>query len=178
MNISAPEARYLDGEWWFVNARIRHYNAAGQEIATPSPELDSLPLRCFPEFKERPDDFMMQNRPWRFNSVRDRFRYVRTHPELTAAAKDDYRYDAWAQMMSPLACIVITLFAIPAGIATGRQSVFRGILGALGMYFAFYGITIGFMVIAKNGWCPPIPAAVLPVVAFLALGIRSFYRQR
>ena len=178
MNISAESAEYLDGEWWFRNAQVRHYDTAGQETATPSPELDALPLRCFSEFKERPSDFMLQNRPWRFNSVRDRFRYVRTHPELTADAKRDCKYDAWGQLVAPFACIVITLFAIPAGIATGRQSVFRGILGALGMYFAFYGITIGFMVIAKNGWCPPIPAAVLPVVAFLALGIRSFYRQR
>jgi lipopolysaccharide export LptBFGC system permease protein LptF len=80
--------------------------------------------------------------------------------------------------MAPFACIVITLFAIPAGIATGRQSVFRGILGALGMYFAFYGVTIALMVVAKNGWLAPVPAAVLPVLLFLALGIRSFYRQR
>jgi LPS export ABC transporter permease LptG len=178
MNISAESAEYLDGEWWFKNAQVRHYDVAGQDTATPSPELDALPLRCFSEFKERPADFIMQNRPWKFNSVRDRFRYVRTHPELTADTKRDYRYDAWGQLMAPFACIVITLFAIPAGIATGRQSVFRGILGALGMYFAFYGITIGFMVIAKNGWCPPVPAAVLPGAAFLALGIRSFYRQR
>ena len=178
MNITAESAEYLDGEWWFKNAQIRHYDTAGQETATPSPELDALPLRCFSEFKERPCDFMMQNRPWRFNSVGDRFRYVRTHQDLTDETKRDYKYDAWAQLMSPFACIVITLFAIPAGIATGRQSVFRGILGALGMYFAFYGITIGFMVAAKNGWCPPVPAAVLPVAAFLALGIRSFYRQR
>ena len=58
-----------------------------------------------------------------------------------------------------------------------RYKIF-GILGALGMYFAFYGISIGFMVIAKNGWCPPVPAAVLPAAVFLALGIRAFYRQR
>jgi lipopolysaccharide export LptBFGC system permease protein LptF len=99
-------------------------------------------------------------------------------PELTAEAKNDCRYDAWGQLMAPFACIVITLFAIPAGIATGRQSVFRGILGALGMYFAFYGVTIALMVVAKNGWLAPVPAAVLPVLLFLALGIRSFYRQR
>lgn len=178
MNISAAKARYLDGEWWFSDVQVRHYDVHGQEVATPSPELDSLPLRCFSEFRERPDDFMMQNRPWRFNSARDRFRYVRKHPELTGSAKSDCLYDAWAQLMSPLACIVITLFAIPAGIATGRQSVFRGILGALGMYFAFYGVTIAMMIVAKNGWLPPIPAAVLPVALFLVLGVRSFYRQR
>ena len=82
------------------------------------------------------------------------------------------------RIVSPLACIIITLFAIPAGIASGRQSVFRGILGALAMYFAFYGLTIGCMVVAKNGLCPPVLGAVLPDVVFLALGIRSFMRLK
>ena len=178
MTVIAPQADYLDGEWWFSDAKVQHYDAMGQEIATPTPELDALKFRCFDGFVETPGDFMMQNRPWKFNSVRDRFRYIRMHPEMTADARRDCIYDTWAQIFSPLACIIITLFAIPAGIASGRQSVFRGILGALGLYFAFYGFTIAMMVVAKNGWCPPIVAAALPDAVFLVLGIRSFMKQR
>ena len=120
----------------------------------------------------------MQNRPWKFNSVKGRLRYLSMHPELSADARRDCVYDVWAQIAAPLACIVITLFAIPAGIASGRQSVFRGIVGALVMYFSFYGVVIGGMVMAKNGWFPPISAALLPYTLFLVLGIRSFMRQR
>ena len=178
MSITADRADYLDGEWWFAAPQVQHYDALGQEVATPTPELDALPLRCFAEFRETPADFMMQNRPWRFNSVRDRFRYLRTHPTLSPEARRDDIYDTWAQIMAPLACIIITLFAIPAGIASGRQSVFRGILKALGMYFAFYGLTIAMMVFAKNGWFPAIPAAILPAAVFLVLGVRSFLQQR
>ena len=177
-SVTAERADYLDGEWWFTAPKVQHYDALGQEVATPTPELDALPVRCFAEFGETPDDFLMQNRPWKFNSVRDRLRYLRTHPNLGADSRRDCVYDTWAQIMAPLACIIITLFAIPAGIATGRQSVFRGILGALGMYFAFYGLTIAMMVLAKNGWFPPIPAAILPAAVFLVLGVRSFLRQR
>ena len=176
--ITAERADYLDGEWWFTHPRVQHYDALGQEIATPTPELDAMSLRCFAEFDETPSDFIMQNRPWKFNSVKDRFRYLRTHPELTAEDRRDCTYDIWAQIMAPFACLIITLFAIPAGIASGRQSVFRGILGALGLYFAFYGFTIAMMVVAKNGWCPPVLAAVLPALLFLGLGVRSFLRQR
>ena len=178
MSVSAPRADYLDGEWWFFGPKVQHYGAHGQEIATPTPELDALPLRCFSEFGERPTDFVMQNRPWKFNSVQDRLRYLRTHPELSAEARRDCVYDVWAQIAAPLACIVITLFAIPAGIASGRQSVFRVILGALAMYFSFYGVVIAGMVAAKNGWCPAILAALFPYVLFLALGIRAFWKQR
>ena len=176
--VLAEKADYLDGEWWFSALKVQHYDAQGREIATPTPDLDALPLRCYSEFDEKPGDFMMQNRPWKFYSVRDRFRYLRTHPELAAEARRDCLYDIWAQIMAPWACLVITLFAIPAGIASGRQSVFKSILGALGLYFAFYGFTIVLMVVAKNGWCPPVLAAVLPGAVFLALGVRSFLRQR
>lgn len=177
-NLTASRADYLDGEWWFTDPKMQHYDQNGQELSTPSPELDALPLRCFADFDEKPSDFIMQNRQWKFNSVRDRLRYIRTHPEMTELARKECIYDVWAQIMAPLACIIITLFAIPAGIASGRQSVFRGILGALGMYFAFYGFTIIMMIVAKNGWCPPILAAVLPAALFLLLGIRAFLKQR
>ena len=177
-SVTAPRADYLDGEWWFSSPHVQHYDAKGQEVATPTPELDALGFRCFSEFSETPDDFLMQNRPWKFNSVKDRLRYLKTHPNLSEESRRDCVYDTWAQIMAPFACLIITLFAIPAGIASGRQSVFKGILGALGLYFSFYGFTIAMMVVAKNGWCPPVPAAVLPAALFLMLGVRAFLKQR
>ena len=178
LSVTAERADYLDGEWWFSSPKVQHYDALGQEVATPTPQLDALKFRCFADFTETPADFIMQNRPWKFNSVRDRLQYLRSHPNLSAETRRDCLYDIWAQVMAPFACLIITLFAIPAGIASGRQSVFRGILGALGMYFAFYGLTIALMVAAKSGWFPAVPAAVLPALVFLALGVRAFLRQR
>ena len=178
MTVTAPRADWLDGQWWFTKPQVQHYDASGSETATPTPDMDSLELRCFGEFQERPADFIMQNRPWKFNSVRDKLRYIRMHPEMSKEARRDSMFDVWAQIMAPFACLVITLFAIPAGIASGRQSVFKGILGALAMYFAFYGLVIGGMILAKNGLCPPFIAATLPHVVFFALGVRSFIRQR
>jgi len=178
MTLSAERADYLDGEWWLTGVKVQHYDDQGREFRTPTPALDALSFRCFPEFGEKPSDFLTQNRPWKFNSVRQRLRYLRTHPDLTPETRRDCVYDTWAQVVSPFACLIITLFAIPAGIASGRQSVFRGILGALGMYFSFYGLSIVMMVVAKNGWCNPILAVFLPGVVFLAIGIRLFLRQR
>jgi len=178
MPVTAARADWLDGEWWLTEARVQHYDGTGREVKTLTPELDELPLRCFPEFGERPADFLMQNRPWKFNSVRDRLRYLSTHPELTPEMRRDCLYDVWAQIMAPFACLIITLIAIPAGIASGRQSVFKGIVGALGLYFSFYGCTILMMILAKNGLCPAAPAAILPVALFFVLGVRAFLRQR
>lgn len=178
MTVAAKRADYLDGEWWFTGARVQHFDVNGREIATPVPEADALPLRLFDSFDERPLDFLIQNRPWKFNSVASRLRFLKTHPELSELRHNDLLYDVWAQLMAPWACLVITLLAIPAGIASGRQSVTKGVLCALALYFSYYGVLIGGMVVAKNGWCPAIVAAVLPNVLFLAVGIRAFLKQR
>ena len=177
-NILAARAEYLDGEWWLTDAKVHHFDANGREIPSPTPALDALGFRVFPELRERPGDILLQNRDWQYNSVRGKFRYIRTHRDLSEESRREYLYDAWAQLMAPLACLVITLFAIPAGIASGRQSVFKGILGALAMFFGYYGLMIGGMIFANQGWLAPVPAATLPVLVFLVLGIRSFRRQR
>jgi len=178
MNITAQQADYLDGEWWFRNAHVQHYDESGGEVASRTPALDALEYRTFHGFREKPSDFLMQNREWSYNSIRDRLRYLRTHPDLSDDVRRKYRYDIWSKILSPFACIIITLFAIPAGIASGRQSVFRGILGSLGMFFSFYGLTIGCMIGADLGWLHPVLAAFVPNVVFLVLGIRAFYMQR
>ena len=121
---------------------------------------------------------MREKREWAFRSTRNRIESLKAQPNLDERTRRRRRYDVWAQAVAPFACIVITLFAIPMGIATGRQSVFRGIVGALGMFFAFYGLTIICMVLAGYGWLAPFPAAILPDLVFLVLGVRLFWRNR
>lgn len=178
MTVTASRAEHLDGQWFFQDPVILHYDLSGEEVASPTPDLDRLTLRSFPGFDEQPEDFILQNRDWAFCSVSDRVRYLRAHRNLPADLRRKYVYDLWAQIVAPLACVIITLFSIPAGIATGRQSVFKGILSALVMFFAFYGLTIGLMILAKRGTMPPVAAAVLPDVVFAAVGGRLFWRQR
>ena len=178
MTVNAPRVEYLDGQWCFDHPVVFYYDENGEEKPSETPELEKLTLRTFPGFDERPEDFLLQNRDWAFCSVSDRIRYLKTHASLSQETRRDYLYDIYAQIVAPLACIIITLFAIPAGIATGRQSVFKGIVGALGMFFAFYGLVIGGMVGSDLGWIPPILAAIFPHAVFLAIGGWLFYRQR
>ena len=56
--------------------------------------------------------------------------------------------------------------------------MFKGIVGALAMFFAFYALTIGFMVLANLGMCQPALAAFLPDAVFFVIGCRLFWRQR
>ncbi|MBR1870808.1 MAG: LptF/LptG family permease [Kiritimatiellae bacterium] len=177
--ISSPLAQYLDGAWWLVDPQIVRYDSAGEEIpqsATPSP-ADALTFRMFP-FSETPRDFLLQNRNAIFYSVADRERYLELNPAIEPSVRREFEYNIWADRLAPLACIVITLFAIPAGVATGRQSVFKGVVGALAMFFAFYALTLACMAGAKLGYVPPVPAAVLPHAVFFLVGCMLFHRQR
>ncbi len=184
----AARADYLDGEWWLSFERekkgkpvkslwVEHSRRDPETgrpnavCASPTPELDALPLRVLPELRERPGDLLMQSDGPQFASVRGKLRYLRLNDDLTESSQDGLRYDAWAQLLSPVACFVIVLLTIPAGITTGRQAVFMGVLGALGFFFAYYGFTIGCMVLAKTGSVPPIVAAFVPPVLFGALGV-------
>jgi lipopolysaccharide export system permease protein len=178
MTIVSPRAEFLDGAWWFQNVSATYFKPTGEESASPTPELDKLSFRSFPDFKETPEDFLMQNRDFKYYSTSERLRYFKKFKNLPADRLSSLKYDFWAKIFAPLACLVITLFAIPAGIATGRQSVFRGIVGAIAMFFAFYALTIGFMVLAKKGIVPPLPAAIIPDLIFFAIGCHLFYKNR
>ena len=46
------------------------------------------------------------------------------------------------------------------------------------MFFTFYGLTILCMVLAARGWLEPLPAAALPDLVFLVLGVRLFWKNR
>lgn len=180
--VLASQADYLDGEWWFSVKNVNHSRLDPEdgkwklEKVSPTPALDALKFRCFPELRERPGDLLMQSDGPQHASARSKLRYLRTNDDLTDESRNGLRYDAWAQLLSPLACIVITLMTIPAGISSGRQAVFAGVLGALGMFFAYYGLTIGCMVLAKTGLVPPVLAAFVPIVLFLAVG--AFFCRR
>ena len=178
--ISAKRACFLDDEWWLEIEGVKYLTEGNQTIGTPPENVDrdKLVWRCFPDFGETPADFEMQHQDLKFCSVREQLRYLRKNPALSEDKRRSCLYDAWAQIMAPWACLVVTLFSIPAGIVSGRQSVFKGIVGALGLFFAFYAVTILAMVVSKNGWCHPVMAAILPSAVFLGVGVGSCLKHR
>lgn len=174
MSITASKAEYLDGEWWLTDPAVKHYDINTRPVASPTPALDALTLRAFPMFRERPVDIQMQNSDPKLISVRGKLRYIRSNKDLTQESRNSLLYDAWAQIFAPLSCLIITLLSIPAGISSGRQSVFSGILGAIGMFFAYHGLSVACMVLAKTDLMPAVPAAMLPPIVFSAVGVYFF----
>lgn len=174
MSVSAKKASYLDGEWWFFEPEVKHYDINSRPCPSPVPDLDKMNFRSFAHFRERPEDIFMQNCDPALISVSGKARYAKVNNDLTESSQKSLKYDAWAQALAPLSCIIVTLFTIPAGITSGRQAVFAGILGSIGMFFAFNGLSVACMVLAKTQLLPPECAAIIPLLAFLAIGIYFF----
>lgn len=184
MTLEAPSGRYADGDWWFQNAVVKRFMTSvgtGAQVLTGKDERDLLVL---PEITETPRDFLLGIVQGGIiedsvnMSVGDMIRYLASRPNLAPAARTSWRYDIANRFAAPFACIVITLFAIPAGVATGRQSVFIGVVSAILMFLVFYVLTISCGVLAKKAVLPIWAGILIPNAVFLTAGLYLFWRQR
>ncbi|MEO5367208.1 MAG: LptF/LptG family permease [Magnetococcus sp. WYHC-3] len=177
VDISCQRAEHLDGVWWLYNPQYRYFDEQNNLLDAPTNPLLKLTVRPMPHFNEQPRDFVIEGKEWDYLSLRDMLAWIKAHPQTVAS---DKLYDIHARMAMPWACLVITLFAIPAGVATGRQSVFKGVLLAIALFFGFYMTTMGCALLAKNDDIQLTPwiAAWIPNVAFLGAGVALFARLR
>ena len=179
--LTAHRAQYLDGAWWFFSPELTEYQQRGG-LTQPVPLNLATDTLSMPELTERPRDFLLellQNDEDRDNlSLRDMIRYVKARPRLTQDIKLGWRYAIYNRLVAPWACLVITLFAIPAGVATGRQSAFFGVVFAVALFFLYYALTLFLGIMAKKDLIPVGVGVLLPHLVFLAAGLILFYRQR
>ena len=174
--VRAVRAEWLDGQWWLQKPTFMHFDADGSEIT--GSDLSGPPLpdwMPFPELTETPHDMVLSRKGGAASTLplRDMLRLIRSKGDN--AEPEDW-YDFWYRVAAPWACLVITLFAIPTGITTGRQSVFKGVVLALATFFGFYAVTITLSYFGQNGTIPPAAAAWLPNALFLVVGLVLYRR--
>lgn len=178
---AAPEMRWLDNEWWLKGGVTATYYNELDEIIRPPEELPAtFTVKELHEVTCTPRQIVVQNSAAEFSSANDRriTRKERSQRGLTRRQKYEDSYATYNHYATPLSIILVTLFAIPAGIASGRQSVFRGILLALGMFLAYYGITALSMLFANQGWLKPALAVMLPSILFGIAAMVLFRKLR
>ncbi len=176
--IFSRHVEYLDGAWWFHTPVWSFFDEFDLPVDPPSPHYACSTLRPLFFLTETPKDIVIQNKTVEFHSIRNLRHYLQINPFLTREDRVARKYEIYRRYASPLASVIIALFAIPAGVATGRQSVFKGILTALGLFLGFYILTSASMVLANRMILPPAWAAFLPNIIFLILGGYLFHRQR
>lgn len=182
--MTAETAYYMNRTWCFENAVVTALKSIPGSAALAHESETSHALLVKSGFREKPRDFIVETMGGNmggdseFFSVRDMRRLLRHKPNLTPVSRKSWEYEIANRFAAPLACVVIALFAIPAGVATGRQSVFVGVLTAILLFLLFYVMNMTFGVFTKKGALPLWIGATTPDLVMFAAGLYMFRKQR
>ena len=168
--VRTDNAKYLDGVWWFHYPQQLEFDFDGSELLIPNVTVNVPEWVPQYQLKDTPREMFVSMNNWEFMSAYDKYVYMNaTNPD-----DSEKQFDIWYCTAAPWACVVITLFAIPTGITSGRQSVLKGVLFAVGSFFAFNVLVLVLKFIGQRGYIPPVLAAWLPNIVFLLIGIRLY----
>lgn len=179
--ITAQRAEWLDGVWWFFAPVIQHFSETDHPLGRPEPMAPPPPhsnVAARPDYKEIPSDFVNEIHEWVFLSTAEMIRYLRTHPNLSPDHLARRKTDMHNRIALPWACFVVTLFGIPAGARSGRQSAITGILLAIGLFIGFYGLIQFGLLLGKTEVLPPWLAAWIPNIVFGTTGLLMMKHMR
>ncbi len=177
--ITAPRAEYLDGQWWFFGPMIQRFGNADNPIGRPTPLGYStnsvVEMRAF---SETPATFSSAIRPWEFLTGREMLHYIRTNPDMPERNLHERRYSFQSHLAMPWACLIVILFAIPAGARTARQGVMSAVFNAIAMMAGFYALAQLGLVLGSTGTIPPWLGAWLSNIVFGLIGLYHLLHLR
>ena len=174
----ADLAEWLDGKWWFYNVRVQRYTPAGNPLGDPAAASGSDRGKELTMLTETPTDFINEVKDWEHLSYREMGLYLNSHPYLSPDVIAQKRVDMQLHLAMPWACLIVTLFGIPAGVRGARQSVITGILLTVGCFFLFYSLTQVGAFMAKRQLIDPWIGAWFSNIIFLIIGTRMLIRIR
>jgi lipopolysaccharide export system permease protein len=127
---------------------------------------------------ETPQDFVNEVRGWMFLTTLQMWRYMQRHPDISGVSMAQKMYDLHARLAMPWACLIVTLFGIPAGARSGRQSALAGVFLAVAFFFGFYALSQIGLFLGKTQVIWPWTGAWLSNIVFLAAGLIMMARMR
>ena len=184
--VVADRAEWLDGEWWFFEAKEQDYNEEGNAIGSAHGLTGSgrgIPMN---HLTETPMDFAVKAK-LAVASHLDAAEILTSQElvlhikSLSGAARNRIikeKVDFHCRFATPWACLVVALFGIPVGAKTGRQSALAGVLAAILCFFSFYALTHVGIFLGKREVLWPWLAAWLSNIVFIVAGIRMLLTMK
>ncbi len=133
--LQAERAEYLDGQWWLYGPVMQRYGESDNPIGGPvslGPASDSVVEAV--SLDETPAQFANSQRGFEFLSAWDKREFLAAHPRLSDKELASMLFQLHERLAMPWACLILTLFAVPAGDGRGGHCVDGGFLcdGAVG----------------------------------------------
>lgn len=175
--IAADRADWLDGQWWFHNPSVTFYDIRGEirrDVTTVLPDLYEIR-----GFSERPSDIINDAKPEEYftaSEIARKLRQIGGHgaPEQHNAMK----LRLHRRLALPWACLVVTLFGIPVGAKSARQSAVTALFLAIFCFLAYYLLVQVGTLLGTRGIVWPWLAAWLSNLVFMTVGSVMLVRMR
>lgn len=161
--LDAAKAYYDKGEWVLIKGLERSFNEHGIEAAVP---FDTLRVA----FPETPEDFAKERinpEEMSFPELRDYTARVRQ----SGSSVEQYQTELHLRVAFPFANLVVILIASSMAVQLRRGGLALGFGLSLTIAFAYWSLIRAGQVLGNNGTLPPMTAAWLGNIIFLALGI-------
>jgi lipopolysaccharide export system permease protein len=171
---NADKAHWMDGRWWFEDGTMQDYDEQGN-LAGPAQSFTTREMRNLPEV---PEDFMGEIKDPAYQSSIELWNYLQTHQFLSPELLTKYEVDFHHRLSMPFVCFIIAMIGIPVGAHTGRKGAFSGIMLALGMFFAFYGVQIVMEYMAKQMYVASWAGPWSSIILFFVIGSIMIHRMR
>lgn len=134
---------------------------------TPSEFLDEIMINNFDRLKDHA-----------VFSAHDIWRILLSRRNMDERDLRRYLVEFHFRISMPWICLIVSIFAVPCGIQTGRKGALAGIIFALLTFFGFYTLLSFSMWLGKNGAIPAMASAWIPNMAVLSLGLIMLRRIR
>ena len=174
--IVAAKAEWINGQWWFFGMTVQPYDLNGNPKGSRPREAGAA--KPMGSLTEQPSDFVNEVTPAEFLTSLDMARFIASHKDLSRERLAQKRFELHSRLAMPWACLIVTLFGIPAGASSGRQSALTGIFLAMGFFFGFYALIQVGILVGNRGVVAPWLGAWLSNIVFLAAGMLMMFRLK
>lgn len=145
-------------EWKFREGRDLRFDPATGKLAA-QPRFKEL---IVPEFDDDPEVMLYATRDPDLLSLREVSRLVDQTGAGTGGRNAVFAMRYHSILSAPVICLVVIAVAIPFSVTGGRVSPMVGVAKTVGLFLAFYFVSMVSSAFGVSGTLPPVVAAWLP----------------
>jgi lipopolysaccharide export system permease protein len=166
--VDAKRATWKDGAWHFYSGFNRVFEGKSERVAA----FNDMTIR---ELAENPLDFAKEEIDQEYMNMKELSAYI-DKVRKSGGGTERYQTDLYFKFSYPLAGSIFVLIGVAFASGKRKQSIATGFGVTLLVSFLYYGVLRIGQTLGYNDVVPPLLAAQLGNVVFLAVGIGLLIR--